>query len=146
MASPQLNSSVRYMEEKIARLPNWVRWVLLLPASLLGGFIAGFLIYAVWSAPAARPDAPIVLIAQFAAGIISVYATFYIAGIFAPSHEGMVVVALIAIELIAVGFAAKPVLTSKDWPAIALLTGNFVGCGVGWFQLVHKQRNHSDAT
>jgi hypothetical protein len=133
------------MEETIAHLPNWARWVLLLPASVLGGFIAGFLIYAVWSAPAARPDAPIVLIAQFAAGIISVYATFYIASMFAPSHERMVVIALIAIELIAVGVAAKPVLTSKDWPAIALLIGNFVGCGAGWFHLVRKQRSQGEA-
>lgn len=114
--------------------------MLLFPASVLGGFIAGFLIYAVWSAPAARPDAPIVFIAQFAAGILSVYAMLYVASSLAPSHEAAVVVALIVLELASLVIFAKPVLASKDLSVIVLAAGNLVGCGVGWFHLVHKQR------
>jgi hypothetical protein len=126
------------MEEIIYRLPNWARWVLLLPVSALGGFAAGFLIYAVWSAPAARPDAPIVFIAQFAAGILSIYGFLYIARLFAPTRKATVVLVLIVLELASLVIFAASTFESKDLSSIILFTGNLVGCGVGWFQLVHK--------
>ena len=107
---------------------------------MLGGFVAGFLILVSWSAQAARPDAPIVLIAQFAAGFISIFVALYIARLFAPKYQGAVVTSLALMEFFSIAVAVYPALSNRDFPTVALFAGNIVGCGVGWFQLVHKER------
>ena len=119
----------------IRTLPVWLRWVLLLPASITGGFIVGYLMYLMNSSEAAKPDAPIVIIAEFLGGLVSNFVAFYIAYEFAPSHKRQVLIALISIGVLA-GFASVYIsLVEKEFRSLFLLSGNLLACYVGWKKL-----------
>jgi len=120
------------MDRFLDRLPNWLRWLLLLPAVLIGGFLVGFFVHLTNSAQAARPDAPIVFIGEFAAGALSVLAALHIANAVAPYAKKAVVVVLIVLQVVASIWALQLDL-SRDDTAFALLSvGNLVGCFAGW--------------
>lgn len=126
------------MDRFLDRLPDWLRWLLLLPAALLGGFVVGFFVHLTNSAQAARPDAPIVFIGEFAAGALSVLAALHIANAVAPYAKRTTVIVLIVLQVIASIWALQLDLGRDDMAFALLSVGNLVGCFAGWWQLIRK--------
>jgi drug/metabolite transporter (DMT)-like permease len=116
--------------------PAWLRWIILLPVSLTGGFAVGYLVYIVNASQAARPDAPIVYIADFAGSLVSNLVAFYLAYEIAPKYKSQVVAVLIAIALVAL-FATAYLADERDAPTELIgIAGNIIGCIVGWNKYV----------
>ncbi len=128
------------MDRFLNNLPNWLRWLLLIPAVLIGGFLVGFFVHLTNSAQAARPDAPIVFIGEFAAGVLSVLAALHIAHAVAPRAKRATVIALVGLQAIASIWALQLDLSREDMALALLSVGNLVGCGVGWWQLVREPK------
>jgi hypothetical protein len=120
------------MDASISNLPNWLRWTLLVPASLVGGFLAGYLIYLVNASLAASPTAPIIFIAEFLGGLASNLAAFHIAYILAPSHQRTAVAAFVAIGFIASLDITYVFLENEDYSELFLVAGNMTACYVAW--------------
>ena len=77
----------------IARIPNVLRWILLLPASLGAGFLVGGVIRLL---PAGESGASIVVAyaAAFLSGLAYVWFALYVAHTVAPAHKPVVVTVL----------------------------------------------------
>lgn len=118
--------------ELVRGFPGWVRWLLLLPASLGGGFVVGYLVYLVNASQAARPDAPIVFIADFLGGLASNFTAFFIAHEFAPSHQRVVLIAFIAVAAIAGIVTTYIVLSHEYYRNLLGVGGNLVACYIAW--------------
>jgi len=116
----------------VSDLPNWLRWLLLLPAALVSGFVAGYFVHIANTAQAASSTAPIVFIGEFAAGLASNLVAFHVAQWFAPSHGRTVVVTFVAVAVLAGLATLYLVVLEEDYPGLALVAGNLVACYVGW--------------
>ena len=72
-----------------ARIPNWLRWLVLLPVSLGAGFLAAGLIHLLAIGPAVLSYA-----AAFLSGVAYVWAALYTAHSVAPTHKRVAVTVL----------------------------------------------------
>ena len=124
------------MAASVSDLPNWLRWVLLLPASLAGGFIAGYLIYLLNASYAEHPRAPIVFIAEYLGGLASNLVAFHIAYVFAPSYERRVLLAFIIVGVAAGLLTTYVVVDAEDYEGLCLVAGNLTACYVAWRKYV----------
>lgn len=105
--------------------------MILLPAAVGSGFVAGYFIYQINASQAVRPDAPIVYIADFAGSVVSNFVCFYVANEIAPSHKARTVAILIVIAMIASGGAVYYVLQHGRYSSFIGIAGNLVGCIIG---------------
>jgi hypothetical protein len=120
------------MRVAAADLPNWLRWVLLLPGALVSGWAVGYFVHLANTAQAATPTAPIVFVGEFLAGLAANLVAFHVAHWFAPSHARTVLACFVAIAVIA-GFATMYVVVQEeDYPGLLLVAGNLVACYVAW--------------
>ncbi|OGA41655.1 MAG: hypothetical protein A3G24_09630 [Betaproteobacteria bacterium RIFCSPLOWO2_12_FULL_62_13] len=126
--------------EFVRSFPGWFRWLLLLPASLGGGFIVGYSVYLINASQAARPDAPIVFIADFLGGLFSNLAAFYIAHEIAPSHQRTVLIVYVTIALIAGIATTYIVLSHEHYRNLPGVGGNLVACYIAWRKFVSPVR------
>jgi len=118
--------------EMLRGFPAWVRWLLLLPASLGGGFVVGYLVYLVNASQAARPDAPIVFIADFLGGLASNFTAFVIAHEIAPSHQRAVLTIYVSVAVIAGIITIYLVLSHDNYRNLSGVGGNLVACYIAW--------------
>jgi hypothetical protein len=118
--------------ELLRGFPGWVRWLLLLPASLGGGFVVGYLVYLINASQAARPDAPIVFIADFLGGLASNLTAFVIAHEIVPSHQRAVLIAYVSLAFIAGIVTTYIVLSHEHYRNLAGVGGNLVACYIAW--------------
>ena len=117
-------------------LPTWLRWVILLPASIGSGLVAGYGVYLLNASQAARPDAPIVYLADFAGSIVSNLVCFYVAYEIAPAYKSRIVATLIAITVLASAGTIYFVLQHGRFAEFIGIAGNVVGCIIGWRKFV----------
>ena len=120
----------------IYRLPIWVRWLLLVPASLAGGFLAGYSVYLLNSSQVATPDAPIVFIAEFLGGFASNLVAFEIAHAMAPARQRLTVIAFIFVALVASASATYLDLRHEDYRGLLTSAGNVLACVIAWRKFV----------
>jgi len=121
----------------LTNIPPWLRWIILLPASLSGGFFAGHGIYLLNSAQAARPDAPAVYIADFLGSLASNYVAIYLAHEIAPSAKQTVVLVLLVIGGLSSLYSIYDIY--ENLKELVGVTGNLVGCYLGWRKFVREQ-------
>ena len=117
-------------------LPAWLRWILLLPVAMAGGWVVGYGIYVLNASQAARPDAPIVYIADFAGSVASNLVAFYLAHTMAPQFKPRVVAVLVVIAVLASLWTAYSVLEREDFIELIGIAGNLLGCVLGWRKYV----------
>lgn len=117
-------------------LPAWLRWLLLLPVALAGGWAIGYGIYVLNASQAARPDAPIVHIADFAGSVASNLAAFYLAHTIAPKFKQQVVAVLVIIAALASFWSTWLVIEREDFTVLIGTAGNLLGCFLGWRKYV----------
>ena len=117
-------------------LPAWLRWILLLPVALAGGWIVGYGIYILNASQAARPDAPIVYIADFAGIVASNLVAFYLAHTIAPQFKPQVVAVLVIIAVLASFWTAYSVVERDDFIELIGIAGKLLGCVLGWRKYV----------
>ena len=116
--------------------PAWLRWVVLLPVALAGGWVVGYGIYILNASQAARADAPIVYIADFAGSVASNLVAFYLAHTIAPQFKTKVVAVLVFIAVLASFWAAYLVIQRDDFIELIGIGGNLLGCVIGWRKYV----------
>jgi len=117
-------------------LPAWLRWILLLPVALAGGWVVGYGIYVLNASQAARPDAPIVYIADFAGSVASNLVSFYLAYTIAPGFKSRVVTFLVVIAMLASFWAVYLVVERNDFIELIGIAGNILGCVLVWRKYV----------
>jgi hypothetical protein len=118
--------------------PTWLRWLLLVPGALLCGFAAGYFVHTANTALAESPNAPIVFIGEFLAGLASNLVAIHVAHWFAPSHEKTVVVVFVSVA-VAAGLATLYVVVQEaDYAGVLLVAGNLVACYVAWRKYVSQ--------
>ncbi len=120
-------------------LPAWLRWILLIPVALVGGWVVGYGVYVLNASYAARPDAPIVYIADFAGSVASNLVAFYLAHTVAPIFKPQVVAALVTIAVLASVWAAYLVVNREAVLELIGVAGNLLGCFLGWRKYVAPQ-------
>ena len=111
-----------------------------MPISLAGGFVVGYLIYLIIASQAARPDAPIVYIADFAGSLASNLVSFYLAYEVAPDFKSRVVAASIVLAVVASAGAVYLFLQRDAMIELIGVAGNLVACFVGWRKYVSVPR------
>ena len=121
--------------------PAWLRWVLLLPVALAGGWAVGYGIYILNASQAARPDAPIVYIADFAGSVASNLVAFCLAHTIAPQFKTKVVAVLVFIAVLASFWVAYLVIERDDFIELIGIGGNLLGCVIGWQKYVVAKPN-----
>ena len=117
-------------------LPAWLRWLLLIPVALAGGWVVGYGVYVLNARYAARPDAPIVYIADFAGSVASNLVAFYLAYTVAPRFKSRVVAVLVIIAVLASVWAAYLVVERDATIELIGVVGNLLGCVLGWQKYV----------
>jgi hypothetical protein len=128
------------MISDLDRWPNWLRWTLLLPASLLGGFLVAVLFEAINSADAQNAHAPILYIAKFLGGLAGAMAAFSIAYSFAPSRGKIVVIILGVLAIVSNLSAVHHKVVQKDYMGLLKTAGEFTACAVAWRKYVKVPR------
>ncbi len=113
-------------------LPTWLRWILLLPISMVGGWAVGYGIYILSASQAAHPNAPIVYIADFAASVTSNLVALYLAYEFAPQFKRQIVAIFVIITVIFSVWTAYLVVNREDLIELIGILGNLVGCVIAW--------------
>ena len=78
----------------IARIPQWLRWILLLPVSLAAGFLVAGLIGLGTAGEVNASGGAVAYAAAFLSGLGYVLAALYTAYAVAPSHKGVVTTVL----------------------------------------------------
>ena len=96
----------------------------------------GYGIYILNASQAARPDAPIVYIADFAGSVASNLVAFYLAHTIAPQFKTKVVAVLVFIAVLASFWAAYLVIQRDDFIELIGIGGNLLGCVIDWRKYV----------
>ena len=117
-------------------LPAWLRWIILLPVAMAGGWLVGYGIYVLNASQAARPDAPIVYIADFAGSVASNLVAFYLAFTIAPHFKQRTVAVLVIIAVVASLLTINLVVERKAFVEFIGIAGNLLGCVIGWWKYV----------
>jgi len=120
------------MEEIFNKWPNWLRWTLLLPLSLLAGWIAGFVIFSLTSKQAATPDAPIMHLVWFASIVASNYVAFIVLVTLAPKFESFVGYVFLIILLVDVSLMIQHLVQYNDYEGTGRIIGKIVVMFLGW--------------
>jgi len=128
LARPPLIMTLGLTNNMVDSLPSWFRWILLLPVALAGGWVAGYGIYILNASEAARPDAPIVYIADFAGSFASNLVAFYLAHTVAPQFKPQVVEVLVITAVLASFWTAYSVVGHDDFFELIGIAGNLLGC------------------
>jgi len=127
------------MNATLDRWPKWSRWVLLLPAALLGGFLAGIFIEFISSFQATSAHAPLLFIAAFLGGLAGTWAAFHIAYCFAPSHKRTVVIVLGLITIMGHLSIVHLMIRREEYVDLLRLAGDLVACYVAWRKYVQAK-------
>ena len=122
-------------------LPAWLRWILLIPIAFAGRLVVGYGVYVLNASYAARPDAPIVYIADFAGSVASNLVAFYLAYTIAPRFKPRVVAVLVVIAALASFWAAYLVVERDAIIELVGVAGNLLGCVLGWRNYVIEKPN-----
>lgn len=117
-------------------LPAWLRWIILLPVALAGGWVVGYGIYVLSANHAARPDAPIVYIADFAGSVATNFVAFYLAFTIAPQFKQRTLAVLVIIAVVASLLTINLVVERKAFVELIGIAGNLLGCVMGWWKYV----------
>ena len=77
-----------------SRMPNWLRWILLFPVSILAGYFTGGLVHFIATFFQSENPGAISYVAAFLAGLGYIWAALHLAHTLAPSHKRIAVVIL----------------------------------------------------
>lgn len=133
------------MNSSLDRWPKWLRWILLLPASIIGGFLAGSFVELINSLQAASARAPILYIAAFLGGLAGYWASFHISYCFAPSHKKVVVIVLGLIAVAGDLSVIHHIVQREGYIDLFRITGNVAACFVAWMKYVRRPPQQSQA-
>lgn len=131
------------MEDYIDNWPKWLRWVLLLPAALLGGFFIVVLIIFGTTYLAESVEVPILYIGNFIGFILSTLATLHIAFSFAPSYKRTVIVILITIAVLGDLSVVHLILQAEAYKDLCGVIGTFIACLIGLKVYLWDERSHT---
>jgi hypothetical protein len=118
--------------------PKWLRWVLFLPASLLGGLLAGILAEFVSSQDFVTSRAPaLYFLATFLGGLARTWTAFFITHSFVPSHKKTVII-VIGLLTIAGHLSIIPSMVRlREYAEILRLAGDFLALFIVWRKYIY---------
>lgn len=120
--------------------PDWLRWVLFLPLSVIGGFIVAVVAELSLTGQAVSSDAPIFYISPFVSGICSYYLTLKIASELVPSKTVLIIRILIALAIIADLSVVHLIIQAEDYAELGRVAGSVIGCYVFYKKNIRNLR------
>ena len=120
-------------------LPVWLRWVLLIPLTVVGAVLAGIFIYVLGAKLAVQPDAPIIYIVEFFRSLVTDLVAFYIIYKLSPSHRKQLLIAIALISAVANISLIYNYFVVRDYLEMIGVIGQIVAIGIAWKKFIHVE-------
>jgi hypothetical protein len=120
------------MGEIFNKWPNWLRWTLLLPVTLISSWVCGNVIFSLTSSQAATPDAPVMHAVWFASIVASHYVAFVLLLTIAPNYKSAIGYIFLAMLLAEATWMIQEAFQYSDYQKSGRILGKLVVVVIGW--------------
>ncbi len=118
-------------------LPVWLRWVLLIPLTVVGAVFAGIIANVLSAKLAVQPSVQITYIVEFFRSLVTDLVAFYLIHILTPSYRKQLLIVIALISAVLNISLLYDYFVVKDYFEMIGTVGQLIAIGIAWKKFIH---------